>query len=336
MADTPHGDSKGHELLQVAFIGDAFVDVQISGVATLPSWGTDTACSSCEMLPGGSCASAARQLGSLGRSFLSAHFFSAIGDDECGRFFAQRLEEEGCTAAPRETLRVLAGCSQSTCVILSGASDRAMVSCYASNHRVDIGVLRDAPRPWALLHIGGYFSCVGLHTDECIERVVQLKRQGTLISLDPQFDCDGAWTGRGGHLKRLLPLLDVFLPNEVEACGVSGAATPAAALDVLAAAHPSLLIVLKCGAEGVIAARGAERWHAPALEGVAFVDATGAGDAADAGFLLAYLREPTDVPAALKSANAAGALAVGVMGGCARPIALEQHERMLTRAPPQG
>ena len=71
----------------VACLGDAFVDVQVAGVAALPSWGEDAECQGVSLLPGGSCANAARHLASIGREELSVSFFTCIGDDEFGRCF---------------------------------------------------------------------------------------------------------------------------------------------------------------------------------------------------------------------------------------------------------
>ena len=71
----------------VACLGDAFVDVQVAGVAALPSWGEDAECQGVSLLPGGSCANAARHLASIGREELSVSFFTCIGDDESGRCF---------------------------------------------------------------------------------------------------------------------------------------------------------------------------------------------------------------------------------------------------------
>ena len=47
-----------------------------------------------------------------------------------------------------------------------------------------------------------------------------------LISLDPQHDANEQWLGKDGHLLRLLPLLDLFLPNEVEICHIAAALLP--------------------------------------------------------------------------------------------------------------
>ena len=84
--------------------GDAFVDVQVAGVAALPSWGEDAECQGVSLLPGGSCANAARHLASIGREELSVSFFTCIGDDEFGRWFLSKLKDEGLLAAPDEAV----------------------------------------------------------------------------------------------------------------------------------------------------------------------------------------------------------------------------------------
>ena len=117
----------------VAMLGDAFVDVQVSGMYSLPSWGQDAECQGVQLLAGGSCANAARHLASLGRDQLTVSFCSAVGDDDFGRYFLSKLRDEGLLARPDESIAVLEKAPQSTCVVLSGQTDRAMVSCYSSN-----------------------------------------------------------------------------------------------------------------------------------------------------------------------------------------------------------
>lgn len=171
---------------RVALLGDAFVDVQVAGVTALPVYGTDVSCSSVRLLPGGSCGNTARQLGSLGSGQLDISFFSCIGGDEVGQHYLHALEAEGILCDLRSTLCVIDGAAQSSCVVLSGPSDRAMCSCYETVHRVKVelftGALFSEP-PWALLHIGGYFNCIGLHTDEMVRVTSSLRARGTLISM---------------------------------------------------------------------------------------------------------------------------------------------------------
>ena len=212
---------------RVALIGDAFVDFNLSGLQRLPAWGTDVPCAGVRMLPGGSCANTARQLGSLGGSSIAASFFGAVGDDDLGRFFIRALSEEGHVVGAESTLHRLAGVPQSCCTILAGPSDRAMISCYTSNERLTIEPFAaalagsDGCEPWALFHLGGYFNTVGTHTSAMLDTLRDMKARGTILTMDPQHDANGKWTGEDGHLSKLFPLLDVFLPNEVEIAHVA-------------------------------------------------------------------------------------------------------------------
>ena len=82
---------------------------------------------------------------------------------------------------------------------------------------------------------------------------------GVCITLDPQYDCDEAG-GADGHLRRL-PLVDVFLLNEVEACVTGrrrgGARDPRRRYPRCSPSSP--------WAPTVFAARGSERWRRGAL-----------------------------------------------------------------------
>ena len=88
---------------------------------------------------------------------------------------------------------------------------------------------------------------------------------------------------------------------------------------------------VQMGERGCIAARGARRWSQEAFA-TEVIDATGAGDAFNAGFLSAYLGNASDahVQAALRVGAAAGAAAVGKRGACEPPIRGEHLERFLT------
>jgi sugar/nucleoside kinase (ribokinase family) len=112
-------------------------------------------------------------------------------------------------------------------------------------------------------------------------------------------------------LKDLLKYVDVLLPNEREATRITGTSDPEIAIRQLAEMVP--LVVVKLGKEGALAQRGKERFTSPSLK-VTAVDAVGAGDSFDAGFLHEYLRG-SDLPACLASGNRAGALSVTRPGG---------------------
>ena len=182
-----------------------------------------------------------------------------------------------------------------------------------------------------------------------------LRAAGARVSLDTQFDASELWTGSDGHLRRLLPLLDVLLFNETEGAGIASACVPAQpedpsscastahssshggdggggeggggdggggaggggasgggegggpgtarlgpkrVLEILAAAYPQALVVIKCGADGVLGACGARRWEVGCYP-TEVLDTTGAGDAFNAGFLHRYVHQPQPSPVSL-------------------------------------
>ena len=146
---------------RAALIGDAFMDINLSGLTRLPQWGIDVPCAGVQLTVGGSCANTARQLASLARDECTTSFFSCLGNDDMGAHFKRALREEGLLADTEASLCVLPGVPQSCCTILAGASDRAMISCYSSNESVSISPFREAllRMPLALLHLGGYCVC---------------------------------------------------------------------------------------------------------------------------------------------------------------------------------
>jgi sugar/nucleoside kinase (ribokinase family) len=136
----------------------------------------------------------------------------------------------------------------------------------------------------------------------------KMKEAGLSISLDTNDDPDDGWEG---GLRDALRYVDVFLPNEREAQKAAGAGDVETAVKKLSALVP--LVVVKLGREGALAQRGAERFLSPARR-VDAVDAVGAGDSFDAGFLHQYVRG-ADLPACLAAGNLAGAFSTTRPGG---------------------
>ena len=124
-----------------------------------------------------------------------------------------------------------------------------------------------------------------------------LKSKGLTISLDTNDDPDDRWDG---DLHELLHHVDVFLPNEREACKAAGTEDLEEAIKKLSKLAP--LLVVKLGRKGSLAQRGSERLTAPSRE-VIPVDTVGAGDSFDS-FFIASSR--SSVPAALQASRSFG------------------------------
>ena len=156
-------------------------------------------------------------------------------------------------------------------------------------------------------HLSSLFLLKGLHP--ALPGLFKaIKQRGLTISLDTNDDPDDRW---GGVLEELLPFVDVLLPNERELLRIANAASLEEALASVSRKVP--LTVVKCGAKGAIVQQGARRELIAGVK-VSPVDAIGAGDSFNAGFLACFVRglQPEICAAA---GNVTGALSTLKQGG---------------------
>ena len=200
------------------------------------------------------------------------------------------------------------GTASGLTVLLIHSHDRHIVTfpgtiVALSRHDLDVDYLTDARH----FHLSSLYLQRGLIPD-LPGLFRQLKQAGLGISLDTNDDPDDQWHG---VLDRLLPYVDVLLPNERELYKLSGMADFDTAVRHMSSRVP--LLVVKRGAQGALACRGGEQVTTAALP-VEVVDSVGAGDSFNAGFLHAYLRGE-DLANCLLWGNAAGALSTQGKGG---------------------
>jgi sugar/nucleoside kinase (ribokinase family) len=252
---------------------------------------------------GGSSAIMAHNLSALGSR---VGFQSRIGDDDLGSAALLTLEQSGVDIS--RVRRVPGAVKTGLTVILQRQAWRNMVT-YSGTiaeliwEDLDLNYLANSRH----FHLSSFYLQGGLRP-RVPDLFRKMKEKGLTTSLDTNDDPDDGW--RGG-LDEALRYVDVFLPNEREALKVAGVADLEAAIKKLAAAVP--LVVVKLGREGALAQRGTERFRSPAIR-VEAVDAVGAGDSFDAGFLHQYVRG-ADLPACLRSGNLAGAFSTARSGG---------------------
>ncbi|MFG6207906.1 PfkB family carbohydrate kinase [Pseudomonas retamae] len=123
-------------------------------------------------------------------------------------------------------------------------------------------------------------------------------------------------------MQALLPRIDVWTSNSVEALRFTAAEDIAEALDRLVRHLPDLvLMVVRDGPQGCWIQQAGERRHVPGFA-VKAVDSNGAGDA-HAGVFIAGLAQGLNALEAARRANAAAALAVTRWGPATSPGAFE-------------
>jgi sugar/nucleoside kinase (ribokinase family) len=244
---------------------------------------------------GSSSAIVAHNLAALG---VSVGFITRLGDDALGGIALERLAERGVDLSC--VRRVSGGTSTGVTILLVHESKRHILTYPGTMFEMnaadlDMGYLASGRH----FHLSSLFLHKALQAD--LPRICrQLKSEGLTLSLDTNDDPEDLW---GGALDELLDIVDIFLPNEDEACRISGKADGESAIEALAKRVP--LVGVKCGKRGALVQAGGQRRLVPA-ERVTPVDTIGAGDSFDAGFLAAYLRgETPEACAALGNLTAA-------------------------------
>ncbi len=252
---------------------------------------------------GSSSAIVAHNLAALGSR---VGFQSRIGDDPLGQIALERLQQGGVDIS--RVRRVSGTTTTGLTVILHHEQWRNILTysgtiAETSWDDLDLDYLADSRH----FHFSSYYLQRALRP-RVGELFRRLKSKGLTISLDTNDDPDDRWEG---GLHEVLRHVDVFLPNEREACKAAGTEDLEAAILKLSEMVP--LVVVKLGPKGALAQKGSERFESATKE-VVPVDSIGAGDSFDAGFLREYVRG-SDLPKCLASGNRAGALSTTRPGG---------------------
>jgi len=307
----------------VLVVGDSFVDVHAGPLGSLPTWGTNTVSPApIEALPGGAALNVAASLQRLG---IGTTLFSGIGRDafgellrsHCAKLGLRLWEAAGDDAAPT-----------GVCMVLSGPEDRAFCSHFGVSDTFDaseltadaLGAMRPALRH---VHVSGFFSCGALRRS--LGAFLRRAREcGLTVSLDTNHDASGRWGAVDGLWDELLPLVDVFLPNEAEAVAISAASSLDEALSRLAQQVSARgAVVVTRGRDGAVCARRGEPRLSGASPVMTVVDTCGAGDSFKAGFL-SRLVAGAPMADALAYGALTGALSVTRRGASVEPPTPQQ------------
>jgi len=268
---------------------------------------------------GSSSAIVAHNLSALGSR---VGFQSRIGGDSMGQIALDRLRQGKVDIA---NVRIVPGLTTTGLTVILHHEHWRNILTYSGTmaalrwEDLDLDYLADSRH----FHLSSYYLQKSLRP-RVPELFRVLKSKGLTLSLDTNDDPDDRWQG---GLQELLRHVDVFLPNEREACKAAGTEDLEDAIRKLSKVAP--LVVVKLGRKGALAQRGSDRFAAPSRE-VVPVDTVGAGDSFDAGFLHEYVRG-SDLNKCLASGNAAGALSTTRPGGTEAFRDAEHREAFLQR-----
>ncbi|MFL5734378.1 MAG: carbohydrate kinase family protein [Chloroflexia bacterium] len=289
----------------VVIAGDVYCDLVFTGLPRLPMLGEELFATDFDVLPGGVFTTAA----TLHRLGLKVGLLCHTGNDPFSRVTIEAMEEEGLDLSlvqkvdrPMRTLTVA----------MSFREDRSFVS-FADPRQLE-------PSPAEVLsayrfrHL--HVHWLGQLWDE--PGLIELAREkGAGVSLDCQ--CCPEVMARA-DVPEKMGLVDVFLPNQVEALQVTGEADPEEALKKLAGWTQT--VVVKLGAAGVIACHQGKHYQVAAMP-VEVVDTTGAGDAFAGGFICGVL-SGLPFEEALRAGAVCGGLSASARGGATKVPRLEE------------
>jgi sugar/nucleoside kinase (ribokinase family) len=288
----------------VSVVGELNLDIILSGLPQPLELDREHLATGLNVTLGSSSAIFAHNLASLGNK---VGFSSAIGSDSFGELCLQRLAESGTDLSG---IRRFPGKQTGLTVILPSGAQRYILTYPGTMSEMRYEDLNlDYVCSARHFHLSSYFLQRALRP-RMAELFQRVKEAGLSTSLDTNDDPAEEWTR---ELLSVLKYVDILLPNEHEACKLSGMNEFQKAAQFLSGLVP--LVVVKRGALGALAQRGRDIFSVPARAGE-FVDAVGAGDSFDAGFIHQYIRG-ANLEDCLAFGNLAGALSVTRAGGTA-------------------
>jgi sugar/nucleoside kinase (ribokinase family) len=294
----------------VLVIGRPQCDLIFTGLERWPEVGQEILAGGLVVTVGGTF----NVVAALTRLGLRVGMVGTIGNDEWSKRCLTAMAEEGVST---KMMAVLDRPLPSLSVCMTHAGDRGFLT-YDVPH-LDPGESCAVNVLLAVEQEEAPFLLCYLTSSVAAYAPIARRRGMTVVA-----DCgwDEAWL-TSPELRTLFPLTDVLFANALEACAITGESDPRSALHALSRQVP--FVVVKQGAAGASAIVDGREYHVH-TEPIEVVDATGAGDCFNAGFLYGvHRRRP--IKECLQLGNICGGLAVGVAGGYAgAPTESQLHE----------
>jgi len=301
----------------IAAIGELNVDIILNGIESEPEIGKEKFCKDMIVTLGSSTAIFAANAAALGSKVC---FVGLVGKDAFGDLVRNSLEAKGVATHFIGTGDTPTGAT----ICMSYGEDRANLTYQGAMDvmgfdQIDKSVFDLSQH----IHLSSLFMQSALLKD--IHKVLDLAAQkGCTVSLDTQWDPMEKWAL---DYKTVLPKITVFMPNEKELCALTGKADLEAAIEEV---RPYLggIMLVKCGSKGSLLVKK-DGWQKmlPAFLNKKVVDAIGAGDSFNSGFVSAFVKGlPPEVCQVV--GNLTGAVNTTAAGGTGAFTSLEAVRRI--------
>ena len=261
----------------VTVIGCVQADILVSPVTELPKPGGSKLIEQGSIRIGGAGANAALSLAEAG---MRVRLVGCIGEDHLGQWMRDELASAGLS----DDLVLLPDVPTGFTVALeSPKRDRTFLTYLGVNAKWEPASVPEDALACDNLLLCDYFVEPSLQGEAARGLLATARQNGACTFFDTAWDPAGFPPATRREVQALLAYVDVFLPNEAEACALAGtsAEDPVSAARILQAASGGWVVV-KLGARGCLAITpDGDELSVTAPEG-SVVDTTGAGDAFNA------------------------------------------------------
>lgn len=282
--------------------GEFFTDLVFYDLPSVPRMGREVKTRSLARFPGGGLATTALVATALG---TPTSVITMVGRDAPTTPSWQKLVQsgisvEGCEFDPHLPT------AMTVCAAFDG--DRMMITHDAINVKLERLLVRRGVQKQIRTAKHVHMACALWPPGKWIPAIQSLNKRGLTVSVDIGWNPEAFESPR---LPSLLKQFEFAFPNEPEVLAMTGEKTVEAAARRLA--QWVRVPVVKLGQDGSLAVRNGKLLRVKSLH-VRTVDATGAGDAFNGGFLHGYLAG-WPLEECLRAGNVCGALATTRAGG---------------------
>jgi 2-dehydro-3-deoxygluconokinase len=260
-----------------------------------------------QCIPGGSAINFLRTLKRLERSGL---FLGMKGEDTIGDLTERLIAKEGLSGRliPAKGRRTNIGLN-----MVGENGDHVVFSIGNANQALEAALIipeleEVLPRA-AFLYMGTLFKLDGLSRN-FLDIISLARNNGTKVVIDHGRITPGVPTERFAEVRAAVLAADYYLPSRVEFLETWGTDTISDGLKLVRSKAPSLVTVVKDGANGAHYLDGDNTRTIPAFQITSADNVTGAGDTFNAGFIASLLADP-DLSAAVRNGCEAAAWHIG-------------------------
>jgi sugar/nucleoside kinase (ribokinase family) len=287
----------------ILVVGELNVDLILNDIAGFPAMGKEILADEMALTLGSSSAIFASNISTLGASVA---FLGKVGQDQFGDLVLDSLKRKNVNT---QYIKRSTTAQTGATIVLNYSEDRAMVTHPGAMNELNMNDIPDSQLCTAdHLHVSSIFLQPGLLPD-IVNLFAKAKVCGMTTSLDMQWDPEEKWNV---DFDKLLPFVDIFLPNEKEIMAITQT-------DNIDKAVAKLLpfaknIIVKMGSKGSRAYYGNTSIEAEPFLNTNVVDAIGAGDSFNSGFISQYIKK-SNLSDCLNYGNIMGAINTTAAGG---------------------